>query len=469
MFKEMLRRQNLYVEIAIFFAGFILIVAVLQVFPFQRLLFAFLLPLLLIGVHYHKRLGTNWLIMLEGTHLGVIAWNTFKIYRMISYNFINPPEWDFLAFWLDGNIASRQLNFYIPSNYLGFDLPVGVSQEFSRSILEVGFRYPPPTMLLFLPLGWFDSYYSAYLGWQIFMAAILLLNIVLLWKLFLDKSHILGLLASGALVLSLPPTYVTFYFAQTNFLVLLALLLLLMYPDRFAGGVWLGIGMAVKPFIGLLFLFSAIQHRSQVVAGSIITYGLLSILFIALFGITTFTSYFSEQPTLKMPEYVYSEPVNQSLLAQILRLTGNDLSGVSPLFNPIFIAITVFLLTITGVLAFLLKNDDMIWAFVLTLLTALLVYPKTLSHYSILLVIPMFVLWKYRNRWIGGVWASVFIITLTYIIFLSNWNYAFLVTLLYWFVFVAFSTGIALVRSGRLGQIGHLPNGYQGGGFYDKN
>ncbi len=458
MFKDLFRRQTLHIEIATFLISFFLIVAVLQFFTAQRWLYVLLLPLLLWGAHYHKQLGSFWFIMLEGTYIGVITWNIFKIYRIITFNFFNPPEWDFLAFWLDGRIASQHLNFYLPSNYLGYDLPVSISQEFTRSILEVGFRYPPPTMLLFLPLGWFDSLNSAYLGWQLFMVAVLGIDIFLLWKLFLDESHALGLLVSGALVLSLPLTHFTFYLAQTNFLVLLALLLLLIHREHFWGGMWLGIGIVVKPFVGLLFLFSVIQRRWQVVAGSIITYGFLSIIFVVLFGMTTFTSYFSERPPLKMPDYVYIEAVNQSLLAQILRLTNNDFSGISPIFNPIFIVITLFLLTTTGALTFFLKNDDSIWVFVLTLLTALLIYPKTLFHYSVLLIIPMFVLWKYRNRWVGGLWGSVFIITLTYIFFLGNWKYTFLATTLFWFVFVAIGSWIVLVRSGKFSRINQLSN-----------
>lgn len=58
---------------------------------------------------------------------------------------------------MDGSVAIRGLNVYDPANYeLVFNqlrIPFEPSPGFGEGILNVGFMYPPPTLLVFAWLG----------------------------------------------------------------------------------------------------------------------------------------------------------------------------------------------------------------------------------------------------------------------------------------------------------------------------
>ena len=62
-------------------------------------------------------------------------------------------EWDFLCFWLWGRAGARGANFYDPAASAWMAEGLELSPEFQRQIVDVGFWYPPPTMLLFAPFG----------------------------------------------------------------------------------------------------------------------------------------------------------------------------------------------------------------------------------------------------------------------------------------------------------------------------
>jgi hypothetical protein len=194
----------------------------------------------------------------------------------------------------------------------------------------------------------------------------------------------------------------------------------------------------------LLYLLLRRQWRALVTAG--ITIAVISILAIIVFSPETFLSYFTAASHTQMPDYVYTESVNQSLLATILRITGYDISNRSPLTQPLFVGLALILTGLTGWLVFRLDMLDAGWALGLTLLLALLVYPATLEHYSVLLIVPMLLLWTHRDEILGGLWSALILITLTYVLIaFSAGTHAFFAILLNWLALTGIM-GWTLVR-----------------------
>lgn len=448
MFKDLFRRKIGFIEVALFFLSVIFSGVLLQVLSTKWWLYLVLIPVVLLGWHYFEEIGPKWRILLMGTYFGIIVRSILRIIHIISDGFINPPQWDFVTIWMDGRIARQGLNFYLPSNYLNYPIPVKTGQDFTTEFLKVGFGFPPTTILMFYPLGWFGNINFAYLFWQLLMVATLVISIFLLWKLFLGTNNMLGLLVSGALVLLLPATYSTLNFAQTNYSVVLAILFYISYSEYYSGGIWLSLGFLIKPYVGLMFLFAAIRRQWRTLIGSIASYIFLSILTLLLIGFTTFAGYITQRPVSKLPDLIYTESINQSLLAQILRLSHYDFSGKSPLFNPVFILLAIILLTITCILTFSIKKEDSIWTLTLTILTALLIYPGTLTHYSVILIIPVFILWNNRNKLPFGLLISTLVIAATYIFILKDGDYVFIAITLNWFVFAIVSSWKVLVQFG---------------------
>jgi hypothetical protein len=266
-------------------------------------------------------------------------------------------------------------------------------------------------------------------------ATILVLVIILLWKTFLGESGLMGLALAAALVFMIRATLSTLAFGQTNFLVLLMLLLFWRDRERERGGIWLALGIFTKPFLAFLLVYLLLQRHWRAIASTIFALAAISLLSIVVFGPATFSSYFTANPVAKMPDYVYTEMLNQSLLATILRLTEYDFSDTSPLTYPTFIALTLILAGITSWLVYRLDASHADWMLALTLSLALLLYPATLEHYSVLLIVPILLLWTHRQELIGGLWGVVVFITLTYVLIsYRGGNYVFFATALNWFV-----------------------------------
>jgi hypothetical protein len=105
-----------------------------------------------VGVHYRQALAARWRAALIGLTLAVILVFGINSTRIMHSNIAHPPEWDFLGFWIGGRLAVQGLNFYEPENYEQVAQHLSLSDEFAQEITEVGFWYPPPSMLLFVPL-----------------------------------------------------------------------------------------------------------------------------------------------------------------------------------------------------------------------------------------------------------------------------------------------------------------------------
>ena len=137
-----------------------------------------------------------------------------------------------------------------------------------------------------------------------------------------------------------------------------------------------------------------------------------------------------------MPGFVYSEMNNQSLLATILRMTDYNFNDRSPLTHPLYIIFGFILTGITCWLVFSLKDDYTDWALALILLLALIVYPSSQFFYSVLLIIPVLLLWVDREKLPIGVWGIVAFITVLYVL-ISFGSHVFVANIILWLAMVA--------------------------------
>jgi hypothetical protein len=322
--------------------------------------------------------------------------------QILLRNIGHPPEWDFPFFWLNARVATQGLNFYEPDHVLRLaDATFAASESFKR---QLPFKYPPPTMLLFLPFGALPLK-TGLAFWYVLQIIALGLDVVLLRRLFVKEAGWLGLALSVALVLVHRPVLVTLTVAQTNFVVLL--MVLLYWQDRASarGGVWLALGAVVKPLLLLVLLRPLARRQWRTLAAAAATLAVASGLSLVAFGPRTFAAYFTRDPTLGVPSSLYTEAVNQSLLAVVLRLSGWTPGGTAPVFHPIFVTVGLLLAAIT--VGIVWRSDDPAdeWSVALTIVLALLLYPGTLLHYAVLLIAPMLLIWERRAEVVTS-WCS---------------------------------------------------------------
>jgi hypothetical protein len=316
----------------------------------------------------------------------------------------------------------------------------------SGFVKELYFFQLPPLIFLFLPLGWFNIN-TATLLWSIFHLTVLIVDIVLLWKTIFGGRSYLTLALVGALTLSLGATLDTVGVAQLNFLALLAFLLFWRDYKSIAGGGWLAVGLIVKPVLIFIPLYLLLKRCWRALLGMALTLTMLSGFTILVFGPRMFFGYFLNNPIVKsMPDYLYTEVVNQSLLATILRITGYDFSHTSPYAQPIFVILAFIIVGVTGFIVYQLSDQEdqfrPYWSLALVLSAALLIFPKTLTHYSLLLIVPFLLIWQGRDKIPGGFWVATLFLTVEYIL-ISLWgNYIFIGIALNWLVLV----GINLKR-----------------------
>lgn len=368
----------------------------------------------------------------------------FRVGKEAYVNYHQPPEWDFLTFWLDGKVALTGENFYEVKNYQEMPLPYNPSGGFMEEIIDVGFRYPPFTMLLFLPLGLFDIS-NAYLLWQISNLLLCVACIYGLWRLFLKDYGIFSLLLVATLMLWLVPTRYTFSVAQTNFLALLFFLLFLRNRSKPWGGVWLALCVVVKPYMAILYIYPLLTRKWKVLAIAILTLLALTFLSVLAFGSEVLIS-FLHNPTPDMPGYVYTEGVNQSLLATILRLTPNQIIKESPILNPLYLGISLLFSLIT-VWVTIKKNSSHDWVILSILFLALIIYPASLAHYGVFLIIPVVLLLRQSSKNAKQKMAVCFMILITY--FLSGYNsgiYVFYANLFMWLVCIVLGANLNLYK-----------------------
>jgi hypothetical protein len=307
-------------------------------------------------------------------------------------NAANPPEWDFLIFWTNGTVAAHGSNYYDPRLASSLATPFHPTQDFLDEALPHPFLYPPPSILWFVPLGWFSMHTAAFL-WFALQVLCLAAAVFLLAKYVLQDDSITGLMITTVLTALLYGTYLNIRTAQTLFLLLLLMTLLFRDRERARGGIWLALGIFVKPLIAVLFVWFLLRRKWSGVLVAVSTMAAAALGTLAIFGTEVFKSYLAIHFDA-LPPTLFTEPENQSLLAWALRITGGS--------GPMSGAYIVIALLLTGATVWRIwrianARDDV--AFAVTLVLGLLIYPASLRSYSVLLLIPILILCRDGLIW----------------------------------------------------------------------
>jgi hypothetical protein len=327
-----------------------------------------------------------------------------------------PSVYDFSAFFLWGKTAAQGHDFYLPQNlqlvFNALQLPPHEDYKvFSEEIVNVGFLYPPPTILYFAPLG-FLSYKTAVISWTILNAFFAFACIYLIYDLFFRKDKFNGLMLVSILFFFLKPVLDTVTFLQTNFIILFYLLLVRKYLDKKVAGVFVALAMFTKPYMAILILFFIIKKKWDTIVYFIGTSVVMVGLTLLFFGLDPFKSYIFNSPTHRIPPWVFSEGINQSLHAVLIRL---NLISVEKSYAYAGIAVGIASLS-TWYLLLLTKRGLYDYLMPFLLLIGMLLYPGTLSYYGVLLLFIIFQFFDEESMLRFNAYATTAIVSVFYIL-----------------------------------------------------
>jgi hypothetical protein len=308
---------------------------------------------------------------------------------------LQPKEWDFTCFYMFGKVAKEHLDFYNPSDYYKVlsttQLPFTIDQDFKVELLNVGCLYPPPTVFLFLPLGYM-SYHTAMYFAYFFILLSVIACIFLLKQIFFTNEKVVGLLISSIILLSFPPLISTILFTQTCIFLLMLLLLLFYTRDKAYSGIFLALAIFIKPFAGILLLYFILRKQWNTLLFFFITCTVIGIISLAYFGVDIHLEYILSNPSKRLPSFWWLETSNQSLLCQLYRTFPNNWK-LAQLINNI---VSVVLVSYSAYLTYIIlkrKVYDLI--FPLLLVLALIIYPNGQLYYPIVHALSIFIIFKY--------------------------------------------------------------------------
>jgi hypothetical protein len=330
----------------------------------------------------------------------VLLWYGSGLVHAAAGNVHVPREWDYACFWLYGHIAAAHQNIYDPAVFARFASPFTPSDEFRAAVLNVGFPYPPPTIALFLPLGFIDRVRAGLAIWYGVQFAALLGAAWVLARTFMPAEGWRSVLLILALVATLPATLMNVDNAQTNFILLLLVALALRDRGSSGGAIWEMLAVWVKPYTAALLLLDAVKRQWRRLLVAVLTAAASFAAVALVLGPATLTSFMRANPAAREPAYAFTEYLNQSLLAIVLRLHGALPQHVSALHEPLYVAGALLLAGLTAVLCARTTAESEA-GFAATLLLGLIVYPGTLSSYGVVLAVPFLVLWRNRNAFPG--------------------------------------------------------------------
>lgn len=328
-------------------------------------------------------------IFVQSIYFLLFVFVAYKFLSNLNYRFNNFLIWDFTSWYLWGKLAAQGYNFYLPENsqtvFNTLVLPDANFDNFIDAIVNVGFLYPPPTMLYFFSLG-FMSYDSALIVWTLFILVFLGGCIYVVYCSFLKESKLKGFLLVTILFFINPSVNLTVICSQTNFIVLFYLLLMKKYEDHKYAGVLLALAFFTKPFMLIFGIYFLLNKNWKAILYFISSSLVISGISIFAFGTDTFMSYFFNNATKRLPEWTFSEDINQSLNAVLLR--ANLISVDKPYVFLIIASGLLFAMIIYLIHLQRRRQNDIIWA--LLLLVGLLIYPGTLSYYAVVMLFITF-------------------------------------------------------------------------------
>ncbi len=315
-----------------------------------------------------------------------------------------PPDTypDFVQEWLSARNYWSGEPIYLPQQeamrrHSGRDIPA-FAAELSWN------AHPPVAVLTALPFGRISDYSTAHLAWNLATFPLFVLSLALVLRELNIQMRWWSVFAIIALVVSCQAVLSQLYQGQLNF-VILFLLVIAWVADRrgyqVAAGVAVGTAAALKIFPGLLLVYFVATGRWRAAVAALIVGLALNAVALATFGLGPFEVYTREiLPSLNVFRGSWR---NVSLTGYWSRV------GVSlglPIIGTAGAALCQ--LTVVGIVWWVSRRavtaDDRDRAFSLAVIGMLLASPVAWSHYFVLLLLPLLLLWQRLPRgWAIGV------------------------------------------------------------------
>jgi hypothetical protein len=261
--------------------------------------------------------------------------------------------------------------------------------------------HPPPDVLLVLPLSWLD-YRDACLVWNLVSLALLGGSFWLVLRQLDMEFSAWALLPLFTCLLICRPLSEQIVYGQLNGI--LDILIVGAWVAERSGRPWragalLGAATAVKLFPGFLFLPFLVRRQWRVVMGGILSFVLLNAVTAAVLGPGTFPEY-ALHVVPRLSKY-HSYWVNVSLVGFCFKLFDASAKQTIPLiFSPeaarvgALLGVAAVTVIVIGIARTARSRKAQDHLFGVTVMAMLLVSPITWSHYFLLLLLPVFLLWR---------------------------------------------------------------------------
>ena len=136
-----------------------------------------------------------------------------------------------------------------------------------------------------------------------------------------------------------------------------------------------------------------------------------------------------------------------NLLATVLRSPYSQQGASSLLLQPLYVGISLLIAAVTVLVGFNDRQGEDDWLLLSVLFFAFLVYPATLEHYGVFLIIPVLLLLRMASQGVREQIIALLVILIVY--FLSGYKsgyYTFYANALVWLVCIAFELRLNLPK-----------------------
>jgi len=342
-----------------------------------------------ISFYSYRNINTlNWEQISKGILIGFAS----LMFLLLVYHTIRAAtsneQWDFMCFYMQGLLGVHKLDFYDPNSFNilfhKIDFPYTYDNEFKVEIIDVGFLSPPITMLIYAPLALLN-YHTSKTIFSLLIFVFIIANAVTANIVFVKKERsIYSFLLFFIIIILLPGTNLTIEYCQTNFFILFFLLLVLQNINKPISGLYLALSLIIKPITGILILFFIFNKNWK----SVLYFGATGIVLLlitgTIWGFHNITGFFLSPPTNRLPQYLYEQDINQSLISFFNR--NLKIYGLSQnIVNISYYLVAGILVWVTYSASKKLYKANVYLSFFPYLLCMLMIYPSSLSHYMVLL------------------------------------------------------------------------------------
>ncbi len=222
----------------------------------------------------------------------------------------------------------------------------------------------------------------------------------------------------------LPGTSETVGYNQTNFFLLFFLLLAIYKINKPVSGIYLAMSLIIKPISGFLILFFVSDKKWKTVIYFVATT-------IALFSMTAFfwgfqniVGFFQSPPTQRLPQHLYEQNINQSIVA-VLNRNLQRYTLPQSMINVMYYCIAIIMTILSYIASKRLNKINIYFSFFVFIPCMLMIYPSSLWHYMVYLTpLAVYFLLKEQDKkyfWIIILPAISFLRTEVFFTYLILW------------------------------------------------